>query len=176
MHGQHPLRCIPKIPLLNSDGTYSALLTNVLWAHPDEILELYYRRWGIETYYRDEKFELKIEKFHSKKVNGILQELYAIAIVVVIAQLLSALVDSQTPCAGFCQFKNACISVAQEAAVLACHSPERAILIFEDLLACIERVRYRPPKFRRPSAPRYSKAKKDKWVLRRGQVMKKANT
>ena len=35
------------------------------------------RRWEIEGYYRDEKVVMEIEKFHTKTINGILQELYA---------------------------------------------------------------------------------------------------
>lgn len=42
-----------------------------------EIWNLYSRRWDVETsYYRIKKL-FKIEKFHSKKINGVLQEIWA---------------------------------------------------------------------------------------------------
>lgn len=39
--------------------------------------ELYSLRWGVETNHRDLTETMKIEKWHSKKLNGILQEIYA---------------------------------------------------------------------------------------------------
>jgi hypothetical protein len=46
----------------------------------EEIANLYRRRWEVETHYRDEKVHLDIETFHTRGVNGIHQELFAVAI------------------------------------------------------------------------------------------------
>ena len=51
-----------------------------------EITALYFRRWAVEDYYRDEKVVLEIEKFHGKSYNRILQELFAAMIMSVIAK------------------------------------------------------------------------------------------
>jgi len=52
---------------------------------------LYFRRWEVENHYRDEKIYLEIEKFHTKTVNGILQELLAVLIMTVISKTLMQL-------------------------------------------------------------------------------------
>ncbi|MFV1969012.1 MAG: IS4 family transposase [Pirellulaceae bacterium] len=57
----------------------------------EEIANLYRRRWEVETHYRDEKVHLDIETFHTRGVNGIHQELFAVAIMAVIARTLMAL-------------------------------------------------------------------------------------
>lgn len=44
----------------------------------EEIGELYQRRWEVENSFRDLKSVLKIEQWHSKRLNGILQEIYAL--------------------------------------------------------------------------------------------------
>ena len=43
-----------------------------------EIAELYLRRWDIEGSFKDLTHTLKMEEWHSKKINGILQEIYAL--------------------------------------------------------------------------------------------------
>jgi len=71
------------IRLVSPDGTLSVLITNLMdeKQYPSEdIIHLYYRRWGVERYYRDEKVFLDVVNFHSKKGNGIRQELFAILI------------------------------------------------------------------------------------------------
>jgi hypothetical protein len=49
---------------------------------------LYFRRWEVESYYRDEKVVLEIEEFHGKSPNSIRQELYAVTIMSVIVRTL----------------------------------------------------------------------------------------
>ena len=43
-----------------------------------EIAELYLRRWDIEGSFRDLTSTLKLEQWHAKSLNGVLQELYAL--------------------------------------------------------------------------------------------------
>lgn len=62
-----PLR-LRAIRLEAPDGTVSVLLTNLvdLRRFPRAaIIALYWRRWAVETHYRDEKTLQHIEQFHS---------------------------------------------------------------------------------------------------------------
>ena len=83
-----PLRVIR---LESPDGTLSVLLTNLMDKKEfsmEEIIELYFRRWEIESFYRDEKIFLGVDTFHSRNSNGIRQELFAAMIMNVIAKIL----------------------------------------------------------------------------------------
>ena len=155
------------IRLESPDGTVSVLLTNLYEpvAFPAEkIIRLYFRRWAIESHYRDEKVFLDIETFHSRTVNGIRQELFAVLIMSVIARLLMARDSGQsatttsTP-----QFKNAVMALASDIALLAAERPQTAIVLFTELMREIARVRYYPPKTPRPSCPRVCKKPVSKW-------------
>lgn len=132
------------------------------------IIDLYYRRWGVENHYRDEKVSFEVERFHSKTANGIQQELFAILIVCVIARTITALsVPSEAvetaQCSKAPQLKNAAKSVAREAALLVASDPDRAFAIFQELLDDIRRVNYYKPKIPKPSKPRINKGAVNKW-------------
>jgi len=43
-----------------------------------ELVKLYQKRWEIETTFKDLTHTLKMDQWHSKKINGILQEVYAL--------------------------------------------------------------------------------------------------
>jgi IS4 transposase len=61
------------------NGEYESLITN-LPAHefsPDELREIYKRRWGIETSFRELKHLIGMANFHSKKREFIVQEIFA---------------------------------------------------------------------------------------------------
>lgn len=61
-------------------GKYDAFATNLpeSWVGEDTIRQLYGLRWEVETSFRDfVDTSLKMEQWHSKFLNGILQELYA---------------------------------------------------------------------------------------------------
>jgi hypothetical protein len=155
------------IKLVSPDGTISVLLTNLFDAREykrREIIDLYYRRWEVEVYYRDEKIVMEIERFHSETVNGILQELYAVMIMSVISRTLMVL-SSEKNYSGEkeLQFKNTMMTLASEAAVLAPEDPEKAIEIFNEVLEEISRVIYYRPKTPRPSQPRITKKSVKKW-------------
>ena len=159
------------IRLSHPDGTVSVLLTNLFDKHTfpcQSVIDLYYRRWGIENHYRDEKVSFEIERFHAKTENGIRQELFAILIVCAIARVISALsvpsealetqLATKAP-----QLKNAVKSVAREAAILVSTSISKAFIIFQELLQDIRRVRYYKPITPKPSAPRVNKGPVNKW-------------
>lgn len=165
------------IRLTHPDGTLSAVLTNLfdqrLFPCPC-VVDLYYRRWAIENHYRDEKVGFEIERFHSKTVNGIQQELFAILIVCVIARVVTALsVSSEALETEHCnqapQLKNAAKAFAREAAILTAMNPDRAFAIFQELLDDIRRVKYYQPHEPKPSTPRINKASANKWQGRRSQ-------
>jgi len=155
------------IRLVHPDGTLSVLLTNLFGKKKyacDQIINLYFRRWEVESYYRDEKVTLEIEKFHSKTVNGILQELYAVMIMSVISRALMA-VGSQLFFSGKreLQFKNAILTLASDAAILVADDPQKAAVIFKEILAEISRVKYYRTKHQRASQPRVNKQPVNKW-------------
>jgi hypothetical protein len=155
------------IRLVSPDGIVSVLLTN-LYDKEDfpakEITSLYFRRWEVESYYRDEKIVLEIERFHGKSYNSILQELFAVMIMSVIARafmvLSQALVGEQREP----QFKNAVTTLAAEAAVLAADDPTSAICVLQEILEEMRRVIYYRPKAPRSSQPRVTKRSKNKWI------------
>jgi len=76
------------------NGEIAVYLTDLLDSAAfscEEIAKLYRRRWEVENHYRDEKVCLDIETFHTLGVNGVHQELFAVAIMAVIARTLMAL-------------------------------------------------------------------------------------
>ena len=156
------------IRLVSPDGTVSVLLTNLYDTEQfpaQEITLLYFRRWEVESYYRDEKIVLEIEKFHGKSYNSVLQELFAAMIMSVISRTLMVLSqilagDPREP-----QFKNSIMTLAADAAVLAAEDPVRAVTVFQEILEEIRRVIYYRPKTPRPSQPRVTKRSNNKWTL-----------
>lgn len=63
-------------------GVYENLITNLpdIEFNMDELKELYHLRWSQETAYRDLKYPLCLNSFHSKKYTYIVQEVFARAI------------------------------------------------------------------------------------------------
>ena len=165
------------IRLESPDGTISVLLTNLLnksTFSKEQIIELYFRRWAIEGHYRNEKVVLGIEQFHGKTGNSIRQELFAVLIMTVIARTLMVLASkSLNSDAGECQFKNAIMVLACEAAVLVPDNPEKAVTIFSEILDRIAEVKYYRPKKPRPTQPRVTKQAHNKWCAKRSE--KQAN-
>ena len=163
------------IRLVSPDGTVSVLLTNLLNQSRfpgKDIISLYFRRWEIETNYKNEKVVLEIEEFHGKSPNSIRQELYAVTIMSVIARTLMVVTSRvhRSRTVEF-QFKNAIMTLGVEAAVLAPDNPEKAIEIFSEILAAISRVKYYRPKSPRASQPRVTKSPPNKWCSGRREKL-----
>ena len=59
-----------------SGSSYETLLTNLDFPFV-EFKSLYALRWGIESSFRDLKYTIGLASFHSKKVEHILQEIFA---------------------------------------------------------------------------------------------------
>lgn len=173
------------------DGETAVYLTNLLDSATfsrEEIADLYRRRWEVENHYRDEKVHLDIETFHTLSVNGAYQELFAVAIMAVIARTLMALsmeleleeeAASSAPASSTesrrtvpePQFKHAIFCLAQDAAMLAANDPHRALDLFAELLGQIGQVKYYRPRNLRPAQPRVSRQKKSKWICGRAGKM-----
>lgn len=62
-----------------SETTYETIITNLDKEEfpACKIKELYHMRWGIETSFRDLKYSIGLTSFHSKKVEYIIQEIFA---------------------------------------------------------------------------------------------------
>lgn len=167
------------VRLVSPDETVSVLLTNLYSKREfptSEIIELYFRRWEVENYYRDEKVTLEIEKFHGRTCNSIRQELLAAVIMSVISRTLMALSEQKPEIhlGGEPQFKNAIMTLASEAAVLAPENPEHSLEIFVEILEEIHRVRYYSPKKPRPSQIRVTKKRQGKWAISKTKKVLKA--
>jgi hypothetical protein len=107
---------------------------------------------------------LEIERFHGHTCNSIKQELLAAAIMSVISRTLMVLsAEIFESSEKELQFKNAIMTLASEAAVLAPENPEKAIIIFTEILQEIVRVKYYRPKSPRPSHVRVTKRAINKW-------------
>jgi hypothetical protein len=163
-----------RVILLESpDGTVSVLITNLLnqVSFPrNNIIVLYFRRWELEESYRDEKVTLDIARFHTRTVNGIRQELFAAMIMTVLSPTMMTLATDQfLDGEQECQFKNAILTLASEAALFVPDDPEQALPIFQDVLQEMARVKYYRPKTPRPSQPRINKHPPHKWSNRNRQ-------
>ena len=69
-----------------------------------------------------------------------------------------------------CQFKNAILTLASDAALLVPHNPEQAVVIFHEVLQEMARVKYYRPNTPRPSQPRINKHPPNKWSTRNRQT------
>ena len=62
-----------------SEDSYECIITNLPKEEfpTEEIKKIYAMRWGIETSFRELKYAIGLSCFHSKKVEYIMQEIYA---------------------------------------------------------------------------------------------------
>ena len=181
-------------------GKLTVLITSLLDRkkfRKNEIIQLYRDRWEVESYYRDEKVTLEVDKFHSKSVNGIRQELFAAAIMSVISRILMMLsvhqasghqgpslsspsshntkADSKARITQpMPQFAHAVKTLAQDAAILVARSIAKVKDILTELINEIAAVKYYKPRERRQSQPRVNKSPSNKWIEKRKQRMEEA--
>jgi len=75
-----------------SDDSYEVVVTNLDAEEfpPEELKKLYGMRWGIETSFRDLKYTVGLLHFHSKKVEYILQEIFAGLIMYNFSELITS--------------------------------------------------------------------------------------
>ena len=113
----------------------------------DEISEVYGKRWEIEEHYKVNKELFKVESFHSKKDNGIKQEIYSQLILSNMTRMLMNEAESKNtdkdkkdeP-----SFKNAVIIVEEYFNEILCNNDrEKLVSLFPEILKAIRRVRYK---------------------------------
>lgn len=75
-----------------SEDSYEVVVTNLGFEEfpPEELKKLYGMRWGIETSFRDLKYTVGLLHFHSKKVEYILQEIFASLIMYNFSELITS--------------------------------------------------------------------------------------
>ena len=75
-----------------SEGSYEVVVTNLDTDEfpADSLKQLYGMRWGIETSFRDLKYTAGLLHFHSKKVEYILQEIFARLIMYNFSELITS--------------------------------------------------------------------------------------
>lgn len=163
------------IKLVSPDGVLSILLTDLFDSKTfstQAMRSLYYKRWGVEVHYRDDKEIAEIETFHSRSSNGILQEIYASAIMNVISRILMIVaVDPIEGEKSEPQFKNALKAFSNDIALLVSKNPDKAAIYFKELLLEIARVRYYKPLERRESQPRVCKKPINKWAINKNRKL-----
>ena len=133
---------IRAIRYVDKDGKVSVLLTDLLANDvfsTDELRRLYRDRWEVEINFRHEKCSFDSEIFHSKSVNGILQEFYAIGFMSIITRLLMVCLNKEKhealprqKCAP--QFKNAMKAITADVAIFVSHNPEITLKIFDEVI------------------------------------------
>ena len=80
-----------------ADNSYETVITNLNQADflPGELKELYRKRWGIETSFRELKYAIGLSNFHSKKQEYIAQEIYARMIMYNFSEMITSSVVIQ---------------------------------------------------------------------------------
>jgi Transposase DDE domain len=152
------------IRVKSPDGTESILLTNLLDKMKYSsagVRDLYFKRWQIEVYFRDEKCSMDLEHFHSKSSNGIRQELFASMIMATLARILMHLRTDNIERPP--QFKHAVSILAKEVFLLVAERASAGLRLFRELVDEIGRVVYYRPKQKRPTYPRISKTAQNRW-------------
>ena len=149
------------------EGKDVALLTNLLDSESisaGEITALYFKRWEVEVYYREEKGVQDLERFHSRTPHGLRQEYFAVMVLTVISRTMAALSEEGEGLpAGRGQRKHAVIALARDAALLTPTRPRQALALFQELLGEMARIKYYAPKTARPSVPRVCKKSRPKF-------------
>ena len=133
----------------------------------EDICNLYDERWEIEEHYKVNKELFKVENFHSKNENGILQEIYSQLLLSNITRLLMNEADKENILAkDEPSFKNAVYVVERYFnEIILCNDENRIKELFEDMLAEIKRVRYKKIKDRH--YPRISHKVVSKWTRKK---------
>ncbi|PIE78716.1 MAG: transposase [Candidatus Delongbacteria bacterium] len=155
----------------NPDGEKLVFLTNLLdfaKFSANEIVKLYFKRWEIEVNYRNEKTSFKIENFHSKNYNGIMQELYAISILNIIARVISSnITEEEKIFKKEHQFKNTVTTLAINISVFCSKKVRKAQKVFKEIVDHINKLKYYRENKKEKSQPRVIKKTISKWYSNR---------
>lgn len=88
-----------------SEDSYESLVTNLdsFTFKSEDLKVLYHLRWGIETSFRELKYALGLNQFHSKKLEFIIQEIYARFIIYNFSMEITQVVALSAPLKQFYQ-------------------------------------------------------------------------
>lgn len=126
-----------------------------------EITKLYWDRWQVELFYRDEKCYVEAGKFHSKKENGILQELFASVLMTVVTRYHLFKEKMKRKQTTTIQFITAITTLTDNLANLISLPKKKAVEHFNRVIEVISISKYY--KQDRPSNPRVTKSPPNKW-------------
>lgn len=166
------------IRLVSPEGEVSVLLTNLYDKKRftcEELIGLYFRRWEVENYYRDEKNTLELETFHTKKENGVRQELFAVATMSVITRTMMAVASQEIEKGKEPQFKNSIMKLAKETALFVSKKMKWVKEVFFCLLERIKETLYYRPKKKRDTYPRVTKQPVNKWIQNKCKKLHNVN-
>ncbi len=168
------LRLIRYIP---ENGTKEIILATTLLdseKYPSkEIAKLYWDRWQVELYYRDEKCYVEAAKFHSKKKAGILQELFASVLMSVITRYHIYKEELKKEVKGVPQQLNTITNFTLNLLKFSSLPKIEAESHFKRVMAIICGIgRYYEQKIR-PPKPRVTKSAPSKWIKGRQKKMRK---
>ena len=141
------------------------LLTTLLDAKKFEtkkIAKLYWDRWQVELGYRDEKTYVEANKFHSKSVDGVLQELYSYVFMSVITKYFIYKKEKKSSSKGEPQFLNAITTLARKIPKLLYLKRKKSMVLFNKIMRIILSIRYYR-QANRESYPRLSKQPRKRW-------------
>lgn len=136
-----------------------------------EITELYWDRWQVELFYRDEKCYVETGKFHSKKEDGILQELFASVLMTVVTRYHLFKENLAKAKAVKFQFITAITTITDNLIKLISLPQKEAVEYFKRVIEVISIAKYY--KQDRPSNPRVTKAPPNKWKAGRLKKLRK---
>lgn len=158
---------------IDSEGKPIVFVTNLIDKKRylrREIIDLYRKRWGVETLYDRVKNLLRLEKFHAQSYNGVMQEIFANLLVLSLTALAVTTVveeDSVNTEVEMPGFKNAAESVRRHLFAVIDHAIEgkRPKQIMEEIVREVRAVKYRIRPNRR--FPRVSKQPIKSWNLKK---------
>ena len=132
-----------------------------------EIVDLYYERWEIEEHYKANKELFKVESFHARDENGILQEIYSQLLLSNLTRIAMNEADKDNENKKDApSFKNAvCIFERNINEIMLCKDVEQKEKMYSNMLDEIRRVRYKKVKGR--NYPRRSFKVITKWTRKK---------
>lgn len=161
----------------DSEGKRIVFATNLLNEETyseQSIRALYKERWSIETTYGRIKNILKLEKFHARNLNGILQEIFANLLVISLAAAVEyetsrhLALDRTTTVPNF---KAAMFTVYEYLhAIVGTDNNRKANIVIEEMIQKVGRILWRKQPGR--SYPRVSRQSIKKWNLCKQRKLK----
>jgi hypothetical protein len=169
-------------------GVPTLLVTNLLddkkYSNAD-IFDLYLKRWRIETMYYQVKELFRLEKFHSKKVNGILQEIFSNLFILSLNSLAvqQAMISKKLPtkdhvpnykAAAEVVKRNFCLFIKKSSQLPRKEALKTAQRIVEQIMRiyCIKQPGRKNPRISKQPCNTWARGNKDKPKLKREHQQK----